>query len=284
MKEITICSKKLELAALTWGDENANPVIALHGWLDNAASFVPLAKQIKNMYFVSLDLPGHGKSEHHTGCNYHIIDYASDVLFAAEALGFKKFSLLGHSLGAIISCMIAAGVPDRINRIALIDCMGPVSSYPKYFQKRYQDHFKYLSTRTGKKKVYKSIKKAAKARYGARSIDKMQYKSAKLLVERALVETNGGYTWRSDPDLNVPSPMFWTEPYVLEMIKLIECETLFIKPDDGYMKHYYRNPKREKALQNLEILKIPGRHHIHLDDPKHVAPYLQSFFDRGVSH
>ena len=34
-------------------------VLALHGWLDNAASFVPLAAQLPGLELVAIDLPGH---------------------------------------------------------------------------------------------------------------------------------------------------------------------------------------------------------------------------------
>ena len=37
------------------------PVIALHGWLDNAASFLPLAARFEGFDLVALDLPGHAE-------------------------------------------------------------------------------------------------------------------------------------------------------------------------------------------------------------------------------
>ncbi|MFY0450190.1 alpha/beta hydrolase, partial [Xanthomonas codiaei] len=39
-------------------------ILALHGWLDNAASFVPLSAHLQapDLDLVLLDLPGHGHS------------------------------------------------------------------------------------------------------------------------------------------------------------------------------------------------------------------------------
>ena len=60
--------EELELGALrvlTWGEEDAPPVLALHGWLDNAASFIPLAAHLDGIRLVAIDAPGHGRSGHY---------------------------------------------------------------------------------------------------------------------------------------------------------------------------------------------------------------------------
>ena len=46
------------------GEAQGPKVLALHGWLDNAASFIPLAGQLPHLDLVMLDLPGHGRSAH----------------------------------------------------------------------------------------------------------------------------------------------------------------------------------------------------------------------------
>jgi pimeloyl-ACP methyl ester carboxylesterase len=64
------------LAGLAWRCPDAPRVLALHGWLDNAASFIPLA--LPKLDLVALDLPGHGHSVHrHPSARYHFVDYLS---------------------------------------------------------------------------------------------------------------------------------------------------------------------------------------------------------------
>lgn len=57
---------ELRLAALAWGPSDGYPVLATHGWLDNAASMALLAPRLCEalpaLQIVSLDLPGHGLS------------------------------------------------------------------------------------------------------------------------------------------------------------------------------------------------------------------------------
>ena len=52
----------LTLASKEWGRSGYLPVIALHGWLDNAASFDRMLPFMENLHVIALDLAGHGRS------------------------------------------------------------------------------------------------------------------------------------------------------------------------------------------------------------------------------
>ena len=107
--ELTLATPTLQLAALRWHAGAPRRVLALHGWLDNAASFAGLAPRLDGCDTVALDLPGHGRSDHRPpGVHYHFVDFIPDVLAAADYLGWSQFALLGHSLGAGIGCFTAA--------------------------------------------------------------------------------------------------------------------------------------------------------------------------------
>lgn len=96
-------------------------VLALHGWLDNAASFMPLAAHLPGVQLVAPDLPGHGRSAHLApGAEYTSGVAVNAVLDIADALGWDTFSLLGHSMGAGIASLMAAAVPQRVQRLVAI--------------------------------------------------------------------------------------------------------------------------------------------------------------------
>ena len=87
MREITLQVPLGQLAALR-NDGSGPRVLALHGWLDNAASFLPMAPYLRDFDLVALDLPGHGRSMHlPPGADYSFPGAIANVLDAADALG-----------------------------------------------------------------------------------------------------------------------------------------------------------------------------------------------------
>ena len=121
-----IVTRAGNLSGLRWGTPGQNPILALHGWLDNAASFSFLAPLLDNADIVAFDFPGHGHSEHKPlGSPYHFIDYIPVVLEIIKELRWKSCVLVGHSLGAGIASFIAAVAPETVSGLFLIDGLGP---------------------------------------------------------------------------------------------------------------------------------------------------------------
>ena len=99
MEELEIKTSTMRLSAKCWGEPEGMPVLAFHGWLDNAATFDHLAPLLKDFRLVSIDLPGHGLSEHKpSSSSYHFSDLIVEMLEVLNVLGWQSFSLLGHSM------------------------------------------------------------------------------------------------------------------------------------------------------------------------------------------
>jgi pimeloyl-ACP methyl ester carboxylesterase len=109
------------------GEQTSKPLlVALHGWLDNSASFVPLAPYLTHFQLVCIDLPGHGHSDHKS-TPYVFVDWLDDLYQIAQAAGWTAFTLLGHSLGALIASAYAGVFPEQVERLILLEGLGPLS-------------------------------------------------------------------------------------------------------------------------------------------------------------
>ncbi len=255
---------------LRWGKESGAPTLLLHGWLDNAASFSSLAPLLPGDR-IAPDLPGHGRSFHRpTGAWYHFIDYIYDVVSLLDAFGWPRVTLIGHSMGGAIATLLAAAYPDRIERLVLIEALGPLT---RDTQDLATDMRKALDARralAGKRlTVHGDIHAAVRARMSAGDLSEA---AARSLVERAVKRVPGGFVWRSDPRQTLPTPMRATEAQYLQLLSSVRAPTTIIlaQPETSYLSGPLAQ-KRIEALRPERLLRLPGGHHLHMDDPETVA-------------
>ncbi len=267
----------LQLAALAWGPADGRPVLACHGWLDNAATMAGLAPRLcaaLPIQLVSLDLPGHGLSEHKRG-PYHFVDWVADVVAAADVLGFEKFSVLGHSMGAAICSLVAGAVPERVERAVLIEGLGPMTDRPENAARRLTRALSVEARKQDKqKRLFDGPETAAER---LREAAKMLPESSRILIERGLVQVEGGWMWRADPRLRLDSRFRMTEEQVHSFLLAIRCPVMLIEATQGWPHDPKLAELRFAKVASLERVKVEGHHHVHLDDPDAVAAHVIPF-------
>lgn len=264
-EEVRLRLPHIELAAHLYGPEDGVPLIALHGWLDNAASFSRLAPLLPGLRIVALDFAGHGHSDHRpAGGSYAVWDYAYDVLQVAEQFGWQRFSLLGHSMGAIVSVLLAAAMPERIERLALIDGLIPYTGEAETAPQKLGEALKAQLALAGKSKpVYAEFARAVEARM--RGVGAVSREAAELLAQRGLMPVPGGYTWRTDSRLTLPSPLRLTHAHAVAFARNLQCPVKLVLAQQGML---LAQPSLNQLLADLpiEVAQLPGGHHLHLDD------------------
>ncbi len=282
-QEIRIQLPHIDLAARVYGPEDGQPVLALHGWLDNAMTFDLLAPKLQGLRIVAIDMAGHGHSGHRApGAGYQLWDYALDALMATQQLGWEKFSLLGHSLGGIISVLIAGAVPERIERVALIDGLVPdTGEADKAPKKLGEALLAHIDLAAKKKTIYATVEQAVQVRM--RGFMPVSQLASELLAQRGLSPVAGGYSWSSDSRLTLPSPLRLTRAHAAAFVHAVQCPMSLILAEQGVLT---KEPDFIKFLStlNLDVQRLPGGHHLHLDDEQGalaVAESLQIFFSAG---
>jgi pimeloyl-ACP methyl ester carboxylesterase len=276
----------LKLAGLrtpgNWGGtagENADArplIVTLHGWLDNAASFVPLARQLPQFRWLCIDLSGHGNSAHKVvGVReYHAVDWALEVALLLGRFDVRDACLLGHSLGAALSVLVAATSPQRIARLALLDGLAPLYTSADAFIDRMRS-FLSEATNPPRNRTFETfdVLVAQRSRNG-----EMTEVSARLLMQRGHLVVEGGVQARADANLKRTSPMRLMRPQIESVLRRIECPVLVV---DFGNAHFGRPPSDHSELLacvgDIRVETIPGGHHLHMDDPARVAPVLAEF-------
>lgn len=261
-------------AAQAWGRPNNVPVLALHGWLDNSASFFRLAPLLQNHYVVALDMAGHGLSDHRGNQEpYNIWQDVGEVFGVADALGWERFHLLGHSRGATIAALCAGTFPERITRMALLDgCMPePLSGAeaPGQLAKSILD-----SRSVKPHSLYQDRELMIRARMmGMWSLSR---EAATALIDRGVREVEGGYYWRADPLLSAASAVRLDAEQTQGFMDSIRAPVQLLLADEGLLTRF---PNRVPDHANWTIHRLPGSHHFHMEDQAEaIAGILNPFF------
>ncbi|XP_016978940.2 probable serine hydrolase [Drosophila rhopaloa] len=132
-KEVKIPAPWGHIAGRWYGNRQERPILAIHGWLDNLGTFDRLISLLPDYIGVlCIDLPGHGRSSHiQPGMHYAVLDYVSIIPRVMKEYGWSKVSLMGHSLGGIMSFLYTSLAPDTVDMVISLDIVVPGTPVPK---------------------------------------------------------------------------------------------------------------------------------------------------------
>ena len=251
------------IAALASGDPDAPVVLALHGWLDNAATYNRMGPLLEGVRFIALDLMGHGFSDHRpASMPYYIWDNVADVIAIADELGLDKLNLVGHSMGASIASLLAGAFPERVERLCLIEGGAPLvyeaDKLPELMAEALNKRSKMRNRRL---KPYASLDEAVKARVNGRF--PVSEQASRWLVSRGAVRGEEGVYWRNDPSLVLPSILRMTEDQVQAFLRSISADVELVLGEAGL--DLDRLDERTACIRSLRMHRFPGNHHLHLE-------------------
>lgn len=278
-EELVIALPHATLAARRWGDPASPPLLALHGWLDNAGSFDALAPLLAERWqVVALDFAGHGRSSHiAAGAWYHYVDYLDELRAVFDHFGWPRADLLGHSLGGTLASLFAGLYPERVGELLLIEALGPLTTGAdrSLAQLRHALDQRDAFARRRPLRVFATIEEAIAARMRANDLSEA---AARAIVERGVIGTEGGHVWSSDPRLTLASPQRYTEQQVLAMLRGVRARSLLVlaDPPTSYLPSAMMDA-RAAEVADIRVVRLPGHHHLHLEDAPAVAAGVLAF-------
>jgi pimeloyl-ACP methyl ester carboxylesterase len=269
-------SDNKQLAGLVSGENSQPPLLCLHGWLDNAASFIPVMNKISNRHVLAIDWPGHGHSSHRSqDAHYHFIDYVYDLLVLFEHNQWPALDIVAHSMGGMIATAFSAAFPEKVKSLTLIDSIGFISGEDQESTKQLrQGMLSRLKKSTKNKNSHKNIHSGVTARV---QVSDLKDEHARLIVERGMIGDETGFVWRADSRLRKTSPYRLTKKQAEQFIRDVNVPVQLIYGDTGLdmvqfgLKHY------APLFIDFKAIKLSGGHHIHMEQPQKTAQCIVDF-------
>ncbi|WP_077338294.1 alpha/beta fold hydrolase [Pseudocolwellia agarivorans] len=283
IEEVVFKTASSQISALSFNKNANNIILCLHGWLDNAASFMPLFEHLdghSDFNVIAIDLPGHGASSHKSAdAHYHFIDWVYDILVLFESNKWSNIHIVGHSMGGMIASAFSAAFPEKVKSLTLIDSIGFMYGDEKestsILRKGMLSRIKASSRSTQSKKSSSlSLDVATRARV---LISDLEYRHAELIVARNLLNTGENWKWRSDRRLNTISPYRLSLAQCQQLISDIKAPVQVIYGSKGL--DFVRKGIEffGPLMSSQKIVELEGGHHVHMEKPKETAKLINEF-------
>ena len=105
-------------------------VVVIHGWFWDHRVFTPIFDCLDTMRYTYafIDIRGYGNSRDVSGA-YTIAEVAADAVALADALGWREFHVVGHSMGGKAAQKVAMDAPARVRSVVAVTPV-PASALP----------------------------------------------------------------------------------------------------------------------------------------------------------
>ena len=273
-RDATVTVNGLKLHYLDWGTAGKPALILLHGLTGSAHNFDLVAPRFVDRYHVlAFDVRGRGESDRSSDGIYQLESYRDDLRGIVETLRLGRISLLGISMGGIISIAYAGAYPAGVERMALDD-IGPDID-PRGLQRI----FTYLVNAPSE---FDDLAAAAHwLRSAAGYLDALSEEDLIAFTRWGLQQTpTGRWTWKLDPAIrDLQLQMRHPSKIVLwEEWDRVACPVLILRGQTSDVLSRETVEQMIARHPETEVVEVPGIGHAPLlTEPAAVAA-LDRFF------
>lgn len=237
------------------------PLVLVHGITDDALCWSSVAEALSDEFdIIMVDQRGHGKSEAPEG-GYIYENLATELAGLIELLDLEPTILLGHSLGAFTSLVLAGLFPNVPRAVVLVDppafwCHDPADIEGIETRKAFAEWFQSIKRKTKEELVDEAVDK------GWAETDQKTWVDAKQRVSPRAIE------------LIAPADILTFD--FPDLVSRIECPVLLVHgdPDRGAICTDEDAAELRAILPTLQMVQIPnGTHSIHRSQ---FAPFLKA--------
>jgi pimeloyl-ACP methyl ester carboxylesterase len=260
-------SDGLSLSYLRWGDDGDPDVLLLHGggldatdWQEVAPALAGTGRRV-----TAPDLRGCGESDWDPQARYGVEQTLADLDELLAALGMGSFDLVGHSLGAITACVLAARTPERLRRCVMEDGGPADHTRPSSLE---NPTIVFESSEHARASLEKSLPRGIPDWVPASRFRRLE---------------NGQVTWRSDIAGRVRWSAAGGEPFIMGLwpsVEAMRCPTLVVRGAESplFKVEYAERMAAVNPMIRLVTIHDAG-HLVHCEQPAAFVEAVLSFLD-----
>ncbi len=271
----TYYSQRLRLHYVDWGNEDAPPLLLIHGGRDHCRNWDWVAERLRDDYhIIAPDLRGHGDSQWMIGGSYNHVDYVYDIAQLLHQTKMTPVSIISHSLGGSIALMYAGLFPDTVTRLVAIEGMGPPPQMIKDrievpIEERLQfwiNDLRKASSRMPRR--YPSLE-GAYERMQTENPHLTEAQARHLTIHGSNQNEDGTYSWKFDNYVRTFSPVGVAFKEQYKMYGRIDCPTLLVRGTESWASDP-QSDGRASHFKDARVASIENAghwvHHDQLDE------------------
>lgn len=240
-----------------------NPVVLLHGYLENSKMWKYMVDELSTSYkVILLDLPGHGQSPNFD--EVHTMEQmAREVKETLNFLGVSTASFVGHSMGGYVTLAYAELFPDAVSGFILMNS----TTFPDAPDKKEQ---RLKAVETAEKNLDTLIKMSIPSLFAEKNLEnlKPQIEFAKELARETSLQgvtaALKGMRLRTDR-------RFLLEEFPGKIGIIMGKYDKAVNPDE--LKKIIPNK------ENIEVLELETGHMAHLEASKETLNFIKKFLE-----
>lgn len=233
-------SQRLRLHYVDWGNDDAPPMLLVHGGRDHCRNWDWVAAALRDDYhIIAPDLRGHGDSQWALGSSYNQVDYVYDIAQLIDQKKMNPVTIIAHSLGGSIALTYAGLYPETVEKLVVIEGMGPP---PAMISERidvpthqrlhtWVDDLRKSSGRLPRR--YASLEEAYE-RMQTENPHLTEAQARHLTIHGSNQNEDGTYSWKFDNYVRNFSPIGLPFDAQHELWGRISCPTLLIRGTESW--------------------------------------------------
>jgi len=240
------------------GEIESPRLLLIHGLGGSIESWEEIFDELsKSFHILAVDLPGCGQSDK-PELQYTIDYFAEFICRFMESTGFQSSTLVGHSMGGMISIKTYLRCPEKVEALVLIDAAGLSETAAKKIRE-------YMEDGWNMDRLKKFYRECVLGRLG--ELDETRLEESLRMLE------DPGFRRAYFSSLNAIS-----KPLSPEDLKAIKVPTLIIWGSDDKLTPLEDGIKLHQAVAGSRFVVIEGAGHSpHSEAPKQVVQEIRDF-------